>query len=81
MERKSKKELKKSMSSRKADAKASPKDHKDVESPIDKEVRRDVKDIYKRIQEAQGRKAKEGICWKSIGDNFRSSRIRRHANE
>ena len=81
MDKRIKKELKKSLSSRKCDAKErSPKQAKaqNAESPVDKEVLRDVKDILKSLQ---ARKAKNGICWKSIGDSFRSSSIRRHPNE
>ena len=79
MDKKIKKEFKKSMSSRKCDAKErSPKEAKDVESPVDKDVLRDVEGILKSLQ---GRKAKDGICWKSIGESFRNSSIRRHANQ
>jgi len=83
---KMRKDLKRSGSSRKIVAKErSPSSkeksgsHLDVESPMDKDVRRDVRDIMKKIHDAQGRTAKEGICWKSVGDDFRSKSIRRPA--
>jgi len=83
---KMRKDLKRSGSSRKIVAKErSPSSkeksgsHLDVESPMDKDVRRDVRDIMKKIHDAQGRTAKEGICWKSVGDEFRSKSIRRPA--